>query len=225
MRTIFVGDLHGCAEEFGQILEATGFDRGQDRLLLTGDAFSRGPAPAEVWRLIQENGAEMVLGNHDDRQLKQLRRAAKGKDPRCKFADQQRTLEALLPLAAEILPWLQALPLFLDEPGFLLVHAGINPNAGLEGTTRDEFLAIRTWPPTDGLEGPRWHDAYRPADKPIIFGHDAPGGLVQKHRPDGSLYALGLDSGCIYGGHLSAYLLEEDRLVQIKSRQDPATFL
>ena len=52
----------------------------------------------------------------------------------------------------------------------------------------------------------------------IVFGHDAPGGLVVKERA-GYPYLLGLDSGCIYGGQLSGYVLEEARLVQVKSQQ------
>ena len=33
--------------------------------MLTGDAFTKGPDPFGVWKLMLENGAEMVLGNHD----------------------------------------------------------------------------------------------------------------------------------------------------------------
>ena len=34
------------------------------------------------------------------------------------------------------------------------------------------------------------------------------------------LWAVGLDSGCEYGGQLSAWLLEEDRIVQVEGRSD-----
>ena len=104
------------------------------------------------------------------------------------------------------------------EEAFLLVHAGINPEKGFEGTTRDEFIAIRTWPPVEGIEGPRWYDSLIPDHHIIIFGHDAPSGLVVKRRGDGTPYLVGLDSGCVYGGRLSAYILEEERIVQVKSR-------
>ncbi|MDE0228103.1 MAG: metallophosphoesterase, partial [Spirochaetaceae bacterium] len=52
-RTIFVGDIHGCRAEFEALLQAVDFAPGRDRLLLTGDAFTRGPDPLGVWRLIQ----------------------------------------------------------------------------------------------------------------------------------------------------------------------------
>ena len=107
--------------------------------------------------------------------------------------------------------------------GFVLVHAGLNPDKGLAGTTRKEFLTIRTWPPTAGLQGPRWHDAVGPDCGLVVFGHDAPGGLVIRHSGTATSrpYLVGLDSGCVYGGLLSGYLLEENRTVQVKSRQPP----
>ena len=45
MRTIIIGDIHGCADEFEELLEVIAYQREQDRLLLTGDAFARGPDP------------------------------------------------------------------------------------------------------------------------------------------------------------------------------------
>ena len=216
MRTIFVGDIHGCAAEFATLLAKAGYDFARDRLLLTGDAFSRGPNPLAVWQLIRDTRAAMVLGNHDARLLKQLIALEAGREPRVKFPDQNYTLAQLQPVLEEILPWLRQCPLYIAEDAFLLVHAGIHPEKGLQGTRRKEFLNIRTWPPTDDLASPRWHDFYEPAHPLLVFGHDAPGGLVVKKR-NGRPYLLGLDSGCIYGGQLSGYVLEEARLVQVES--------
>ena len=222
-RTVFVGDLHGCGEEFARLLDALAFDPAADRLLLTGDAFSRGPDPMAVWRLIGQTRAGMVLGNHDDRLLRQLRALKAGGTPRVKHANQKRTLETFEPCADELLEWLEGLPLYMSEERFVLVHAGIDPDKGLEGTSREQFTALRTWPPVPGIEGPRWHDAYPPGGPPVVFGHDAPGGLVLKRHRDRP-YIVGLDSGCVYGGQLSAYILEEDRLVQVESLQEKGRF-
>ncbi len=217
MRTLFIGDIHGCAREFDQLLSKLEFQRDSDLLYLTGDAFTRGPDPAGVWRLIRDTDAKMVLGNHDVKMPDRIRQHLSGVPIPTRWLDYQQTLEALGPVADSLIPWLEALPLWIDEPDFLLVHAGVNPEKGLGGTTRDELLTIRTWPPVDGIVGPRWHDAYEPSGKLVVFGHDAPAGLVMKRRDDGAPYVIGLDSGCIYGGQLSGYALEEDRLVQIES--------
>ena len=220
-RTIFVGDIHGCAAEFEALLDAVVFRGGRDRLLLTGDAFTRGPDPLRVWDLIGETRARMVLGNHDDRQLRQLRNHAAGREPRFKHEDQRRTFQHLQQVSADLLLWFSACPLYIKEEDFLLVHAGIHPEKGLSGTSRDEFLTIRTWPPMDDIEGSRWHDFLSPLEgRSLLFGHDAPGGLVlRRERDDQRPWLLGLDSGCIYGGALSAWIMEEDRLVRIDSRQ------
>lgn len=221
MRTLFVGDIHGCAEEFAHLLGDVAYRQGDDRLLLTGDAFSRGPDPLAVWRAIQETGAEMVLGNHDFRLREHLRLVVAGRADEITRPHQRETLDHLQPVTREVLAWLETLPCFIDDAAFLLVHAGVNPERGLEGTSRDEFLAIRTWPPNGTTVGPRWHDRYPPDGRLVVFGHDAPGGLVEKRRPDGSPYVIGLDSGCVYGNQLSAWILEEDRIVQVPSRQPP----
>jgi diadenosine tetraphosphatase ApaH/serine/threonine PP2A family protein phosphatase len=218
MRTIFIGDVHGCAAELEDLLTAVDYHQSQDRLLLTGDAFARGPDPLGVWRIIGQTNAEMVLGNHDAGLLERLESWAAGREPKLKNPDQRHTWAQLEPAHNEILAWLQQVPLYIEDEAFLLVHAGIHPEKGLAGTSRDEFLAIRTWPPTKGIEGPRWHDHYQPTYPLLVFGHDAPGGLVVKKR-NRHPYVLGLDTGCVYGNQLTAYILEEDRLIQVPSRQ------
>ena len=131
MRTIFVGDVHGCAAEFEAFLEKVAYDFTEDRLLLTGDAFARGPDPLAVWQLICDTGAEMALGNHDARLLKQLTALKKGHKPKVKFPDQRYTLAQLQPAHGEIRAWLRQCPLYIAEDAFLLVHAGIHPEKGL----------------------------------------------------------------------------------------------
>lgn len=216
MRTLFVGDLHGCAAPFAALLDALAFTPGADRLLLTGDILTRGPDPAGVWDLVQQSGAEMVMGNHDRFVLRALERREAGLPVDARTPEKRAEIQRLAPLADELLPWLRERPYAIDEPGFLLVHAGINPERGLAGTTEDELVSIRTWPPTGGIVGPRWHAYAAPLpDRPIVFGHDAPGGLVIRRRPDGTPWLVGLDTGCVYGGELTAWSLEEDRLVQV----------
>ena len=63
------------------------------------------------------------------------------------------------------------------------------------------------WPPPGPPSRP-WDDFYR-GDKRVVFGHWARRGLVvAKH-------CIGLDTGCVYGGKLSAWIAEEDRIVQV----------
>ena len=214
-RTIFIGDIHGCCAEFEALLKAVAFAPGRDRLLLTGDAFTRGPDPLGVWQAIRATGAEMVLGNHETSLLPQLQALVAGGRPDALKQSRGFSLRELLPHAAELVAWLERLQLAIDEPRFLLVHAGSTP---------DELVSIRTWLPIGGVEGPRWHDHLAPGGKLIVFGHDAPRGLVVVKRSPGAgpgarPYLVGLDSACVFGGHLSDYLLEDNRILQVPAQR------
>lgn len=216
-RTIFIGDVHGCAAEFGKLLDKLKFDGTKDKVFLAGDAFTKGPDALGVWEIICDIDAKMVLGNHDVALLENLKKRLKGKEKKIKAAHKQ-TLDDVMSVVDDLVPWLEDLPLYIETDRFLLLHAGINPERELSYTLRDEFLTIRTWPPQKGVEGPRWHDAYDPVRPLLVFGHDAPNGLVMKERL-GIPYLVGLDSGCVYGNELSAYILDEQKIVQVDSLQ------
>jgi hypothetical protein len=64
MTTWLVGDVHGCARELARLIERLGPGR-DDRIVLLGDLFHRGPDPFGVLELVQEHGLEFLLGNHE----------------------------------------------------------------------------------------------------------------------------------------------------------------
>ncbi|MBS13848.1 MAG: hypothetical protein CME19_19920 [Gemmatimonadetes bacterium] len=221
VRHFFIGDVHGCAREFDQLLKASSYMQGEDKLYLTGDAFTKGPDPLEVWRIIGTTGAQMVLGNHDVALLERLQARQEGADESDLKESHKHTLDQLDPVAAALILWLEFVPLSIRELGFTLVHAGVNPERGFDRTRREEFLAIRTWPTTNGIEGPRWHDHYTPPDgRTLIFGHDAPNGrVIKRENPDVPPYLVGLDTGCVYGGRLTAWILEDDDIIDVEARE------
>jgi len=199
MRTLYVGDVHGCAAELSLLLERAA----ADRVVLVGDLFTKGPDPLGVWRLVREVDAECVLGNHDDFVL---RRWSKRSPP--------EVVRALRELAPEIKPWLEGLPLMIREEGRIVIHAGVHPLDGPDGTSREQATRMRRWPDDKNLDNPFWYDAGWAGPEVVIFGHDAARGLVRRER-EGRLVALGLDTGCVYGGKLTGWIAEEDQLLQI----------
>lgn len=187
VRTLFIGDVHGCSTELAALLR-----RAQPtRVILVGDLFTKGPDPEGVWRLIDAAGAEAVLGNHDDAVIQR----------------QERGGQPLVPQAA--IDWLKTLPVFLHGPGWICVHAGLHPTAGVAQTTRRAALTVRRWPDDTDPKSPFWWQRYR-GESLVIYGHDARRGLVDR-RP----HTLGLDTGCVYGGRLTGYLLEDDVLLSV----------
>jgi bis(5'-nucleosyl)-tetraphosphatase (symmetrical) len=150
--------------------------------------------------LLRELGAEPVLGNHD------LHWLAKG---RGEAVDRE---------------WLAAQPLVRIFDDLIMVHAGLHPHwreAGLAASvTGAAELRVNVrycdavgnqppadWPPPGPPFRP-WDDFYTGA-KRVVFGHWARRGLVL--RP----HCVGLDTGCVYGGPLTAWIAEGDRIVQV----------
>jgi hypothetical protein len=207
-RTLFIGDVHGCALELEDLLELSR----PTRVLLTGDLFTRGPDPVACWRLIQAWSARSVLGNHERRMLVQWDAALAGRGR----GMAHRAVRALAE-AEGLRPWIEGLPLHLHGPGWLLVHAGVHPLEGLAGSSEQQLLNIRRWPSDLLAEHPHWwrvHSDHHPDGVLVIYGHDAIQGL-QDRRP----VSLGLDGGCVFGGALCGYLLEEDRVLSVPARR------
>ena len=67
MSVYWVGDLQGCDEPLGQMLDAVGFSVSRDRLYVLGDLVNRGPSSLAVLRRLSKMGSSVacVLGNHD----------------------------------------------------------------------------------------------------------------------------------------------------------------
>ena len=198
MRTLLVGDVHGCPVALRRLLT----DTTPDRLILLGDLFTKGPDPRGVWEIILATRAEAILGNHDARMLEVWDEA----DSPAAGGSARRACRAL---PAEARAWTEALPLFLHGEDWTAVHAGVHPTRGHAGTDRRTALVVRRWPDDADPATPFWWQLYA-GERRIFYGHDAMRG-VQAHAR-----TTGLDSGCVYGGPLSGWLLEEDRLVQVE---------
>jgi hypothetical protein len=206
--TLVVGDVHGCRRELEELLDRVG----PDRVIAVGDMFTKGPEPGGIWDVIRRSGIEAVLGNHDDRLLESV----DGDRPDDRGA--RRCIAALDDADPDRrwLGWLRDLPLVLEVAGWTVVHAGIHPTGSLELTTRKMALYWRRWP-DDAPGAPLWHQVYT-GDRRVIFGHDAMRGLIRVERA-GEPLLIGLDTGCVYGGQLSGYVVETDRIVQVQAKQ------
>lgn len=193
MRTVLVGDIHGCAASFDALVRLAR----PDRLILLGDIFTRGPDPVGVWERIADWGPEAVLGNHD---WKLLRVWGQDGD------SMHHAVARRLPDACRA--WLDGRPLHLAGPGWVAVHAGVHPHLGLAGTPPAVALTVRRWPDDRDPDHPFWWQLYRGGER-VIYGHDALR-FLQHHRR-----TVGLDTGAVYGGRLSALLLEEDEVLSV----------
>ncbi|MBX3608491.1 MAG: symmetrical bis(5'-nucleosyl)-tetraphosphatase [Hydrogenophaga sp.] len=124
MSLYLIGDVQGCDEALGRLLDEVGFSPSRDRLIVVGDLVNRGPASlAAMRRLIAlEGSAQCLLGNHDLHLLAVSHRVRK--------PHRNDTLDDILQADDRdaLLDWLRARPLALMEHGWLLVHAGVLPD-------------------------------------------------------------------------------------------------
>jgi hypothetical protein len=69
-RVFVIGDIHGCLDEFNQLLTAINYNNATDQIILAGDVTSKGPDSIGVIRRAQQIGALCVRGNHDDQVIR-----------------------------------------------------------------------------------------------------------------------------------------------------------
>ncbi len=207
-RTLVVGDVHGCLFELEALLARAGLGAG-DRLVFVGDLVAKGPDSQGVLQLARETGALAVLGNHDAHVLA-------SREGRPVGAAHQAVARSLTKADWK---YLLGLPLWLDLPeaNALVVHGGLVPGVPLAKQERELVLNLRSFDgqgrPTPRIEGGTPWAAWWKGNRFVLFGHDAVRGL-QRHP-----YALGLDTGCVYGGQLTGVWLPERRLVQVDAKR------
>ena len=209
-RTVIVGDVHGCRRELEQVLDRIAFAAG-DRLVFVGDLVARGPDSLGVLDVVRRTGAIVVRGNHEQKLVswKEAKTARlRGEDAReVKLgAIHAKLAEALRPVNWSLFET-SVLWLDLPEHGIRVVHAGVQPGVPIDRVKPSTLMRIRTVgsdgrPSRDGavLWGARYVGPPH-----IVFGHNAAPGL-QLHR-----WATGLDTGCVYGGRLTALVLGENQ--------------
>jgi hypothetical protein len=200
-RTVIVGDVHGCRGELERLLERIGVTPA-DRLIFVGDLVGRGPDTLGVLKLVRKLGAAVVRGNHEQK-LISWREGKRKKHPVKLNAQMQDVAERL---GDGTWRWLREMPAWLDVPehGLRVVHAGVIPGRPIEETEPGVLMTIRGMTPdaepTTLRESRPWGELYK-GPLHVVFGHNA-WLAPQIHR-----WATGIDTGCVYGGALTAMVL------------------
>jgi len=240
-RSIFIGDVHGCLNELKDLLKKVNYKpENGDKLYFVGDLVGKGPKSAKVVRFVREElGAFCVKGNHEDRLMRKViwkdqlsleekhKPGAKGKykpkyvkkpDPRAKEdwkAGQFNEAD---------FEWLANLPLFIRVPehNVIVVHAGLIPDVAPENQKECDIMYMRNIKKDvagrleavvkvkDG--GVPWASLWN-GPETVVFGHHARN-EVRKYN-----HAICIDTRCVYGNCLTAFVLPQKELVQVKSHK------
>lgn len=213
-RHVVVGDVHGCLDELQALVRNCGFGAG-DKLCFVGDLVAKGPDSAGVVDFAREANAIAVRGNHDEYVILWKAAVDAGKEPPKIGKNAQRIVSEFTETQ---FAWLRALPYshFLRDD-LALIHGGLMPGIPFAQQQPEHLLKLRSIR-KDGsgseraAEGTPWAALWE-GPPFVIFGHDAVRGL-QQHA-----HAIGLDTGCVYGNRLTAYIVEEERFVFVPARK------
>ncbi len=206
-RTIVVGDIHGCFDELTDLIERLN-PQPDDRLIAVGDLITKGPKNREVLDLlISDPRWSSVVGNHD----RKIRQKLRGEPVRLN-KEQRATLNELQ-ADQKYFEFLRKLPFTIDLGSHLVVHAGVRPGVDIDKQMASDMTEIRTM----GIDPPRrrgipWYAVYR-GPQTILFGH------WPAQTPRRASHAIGLDTGCVYGGALTAFVIESGEFLWVPARQ------
>ena len=225
-----IGDVHGCLDECVQLLRTLGYSvvgtreapevtapEGR-RAVFVGDLVDRGPDSPGVLRLVMAmvaNGtAFCVPGNHDVKLMKKLR----GRDVKISHGLAE-TLQQLESEPAEFLKqacdWIYSLVshLVFDDGKLVVAHAGMKENmqGRASGAVRDFAMYGETTGETDEYGLPvryDWAGDYR-GSAMVVYGH------TPVPEPEWVNRTICVDTGCVFGGKLTALRYPERELVSV----------
>lgn len=212
-RIIAIGDVHGCAVELDQLLTylAPGPD---DLVLMLGDLVNRGPDSHRVIEICRHYKALSLMGNHERRLLQYHWMD----DPLVLRPKDQDTLDNL---TREDWDYMSKMRLTYHDKAndTVFVHGGFLPGQPWERQTSSVVTEIQVVD-RDGQArkrseapgAPHWSTLWE-GPPYVVYGH-TPGRYVRR-----TPWSLGIDTGCAYGGHLTAYVLPQKALYQVKARR------
>ncbi|WP_257349126.1 bis(5'-nucleosyl)-tetraphosphatase PrpE [Pseudalkalibacillus decolorationis] len=228
-----IGDIHGCYDELINLINELGYSRDQNgilnhqdnrKLVFLGDLTDRGPESLKVvhfvYELLENEVALYTPGNHCDK----LYRYFCGRDVQIRHGlettvDEFKALSSneQVTVASKFKKMVEEAALYLQlaDNQLIIAHAGI----------REEFIgqrhkAVRTFVLYGDITGERhpngmpvrrdWAKEYT-GERTIIYGHTP----VKEPRKAGS--TINIDTGCVFGGSLTAYRYPEGQTISVPS--------
>ncbi len=228
-----IGDVHGCFDELTELLRRLGYVVTTDgdqhditapdgrKALFLGDLVDRGPGVVAVLRLVMamvKSGAALcVPGNHDMKLVKKLR----GKDVQITHGLAETLAELDRESAdfrTEVLTFLDGLVshYILDDGKLVVAHAGMKEEMQGRGSgkVRDFALYGETTGETDEFGLPvrvDWAAEYR-GPAAVVYGH------TPVPAPEWLNRTINIDTGCVFGGQLTALRYPEKEIVSVFSK-------
>ena len=225
-RVIVIGDIHGCINELRALLDRLA-PAGGDIVISAGDVVRKGPHADLCLDLLRAQGGLAVIGNNDQKLLKR----AGGFFARWFAPPEDRAVLR----RQDLLDFIRTWPVVIDIPaiGATVVHGGLFPGMAIDSAeiarTRQDLIRLRYV----RLEGNRWVRVPKGSEREtdVLWSEVWDGGrtVLYGHTPISAARldrkAIGLDTGCVYGGSLTAAVYESGRwrLEQVRAQRAYAT--
>src|SRR3989440_12384534 len=203
-RAIVVGVLLRCYDELLAFVERAALKE-SDRVVCVGDLVVKGEKNREVLDLFMRDARfSSVLGNHD----RALVEHWKGARAELKPA-QERCRAELEDGRERYAAFLKQLPAYIDLGSHVVVHAGLRPGVALDRQSIEDLTELRTLgPDRTSREGTAWYEVYD-GDRIALLGH------WPTWPPRRGPRTIGLDTGCVYGYRLTAYVVETEEFFSV----------
>jgi protein phosphatase len=228
-----IGDVHGCYEELCKLLTCLEYEldmtdtnyanarHSQKRkVIFLGDLVDRGPkTPAVlrlVMRMVNDGIAMCVAGNHDVKLMRKL----KGHEVRITHGLKE-SLEQLEnepdEFKTEVIRFIDGLisHFLLDDGKLVVAHAGMKKE--LQGQCGDGARQFALYGETTGETDEyglpvryNWAQDYR-GEAMVVYGH------TPVTKPKWVNKTICIDTGCVFGGRLTALRYPENELVSVKA--------
>ena len=230
-----IGDVHGCFDELAALLEHLGYrlDTRTDtargtgfsvthpqgrKAVFVGDLVDRGPGVVDVLKLVMsmtsDGAALCVAGNHESKLLRKLR----GRNVQVShgLAETLAQLDMESPkFRSQVATFLDGLVshYVLDEGELVVAHAGMKTEyqGRASARVRDFCLYGETTGETDEFGLPvraNWAEGYR-GKAMVVYGHTPVAEPAWLNR------TINIDTGCVFGGKLTALRYPEKELVSV----------
>lgn len=234
MKYDVIGDIHGCFAELLELIEKLGYQKqGQiyshpegRRLAFVGDAMDRGPESLEVLRLLFAMQDKGVLHYSPGNHCNKLYRFFKGNKVQIThglettLAEwQQLEKKEQQDFRARYLHFYEELPYYQElEGGLVVAHAGIR--ADMIGKPINKTIAVFVM--YGDITG-SFHPDGRPVRKNWAKSYKGSKWVIYGHTPTEKPYLINktanIDTGCVFGGSLTAFRFPEQTFVSVPSQQ------
>jgi diadenosine tetraphosphatase ApaH/serine/threonine PP2A family protein phosphatase len=174
-------------------------------VVAVGDLTVKGPKSRPVLDLFStDDRFSSVIGNHDLALVKKWQRQNITLKP-----SQELAYEELEKGGVHYFQYLSSLPFAIDLETHIVVHAGLRPGVPLEEQSEEDLTELRTLGADRTCrEGLPWYEVYE-GPKVALFGH------WPAIEPRGGPFAIGLDTGCVYGNKLTAHVIETGKFFSV----------